>query len=261
MSALLLSLMLTAAPTTVLIRVDLQDALRLPSGTETPPADPLALFIKAPATWVKAGGITDAGKAAVLAKLYGGASWMNGNSDGSTYVVKSFKSKVVTEAEVPADGKGIFWYEVKGDGALDKRGPGFKAPLAPKEPGSLVDHAEPGSVFKQGPKLGDAKAATAWLAKQTVPVKLPVTVKRGQVGFSSHGATCGALTLELDDTALGVALADRAEQACPKAATCELWLIGTFKAGTLSVTKVAGAPSAGERKLGLADQAWFQAGN
>jgi hypothetical protein len=261
MSGLLLLASMAAAPS--VIRVDMQDALRFPSGMETPPADPLVLFIRAPASWVKAGAITDAGKTALLAKLYGGPGWMNGNSDGSTYVVKSFKSRVLAAGEQPPGDAKAFWYDVKSDGTLEKKGPLFGEPVAMKQPKSLIDEAEKGSVFKQGPKTSDAKALLEWLGQQTGQVKLPVTLVRGQVGFSSRGAKAGALGFRCEDTALGISLADRARQACGNSATCDLWLIGDWKAGAdpvLSVKKVEGAPSGAEREQGLWGHAWYQAG-
>lgn len=248
MHAVLMTLALSATPQEVIIRVELQDALRLPSGFVTPPADPLTIYVKAPASMVHQGALNDAGKKAVLAKLYGGPSWMNGNEDGSTYVVKRFDSKVLQSASEAKHGKSTWWYVLKPDGAIDTRGPDFGDPEAPRKPTSLIDHAEKGSVFKTGPKLTDPKLRE-WLDQQTGVVKLPVTLKRGQVGFTSRGAKCGAVELRCDDTKLGVSLADRARQACGDAATCQLWLIGNWKPGkepVLSISKVEGAVTANE---------------
>lgn len=260
MHALLMSVILTAAAP-VILRIEMTDALRFPSGKESPPADPLTIYVKAPASWVHKGGLSDAGKTAVLAKMYGGPGWMNGNSDGSTYVVKTFTSKVLKSAGEATDGKSTWWYEVKPDGSIEKRGANFGDPAAPKEPASLIDHAEKGSVFKQGPKIADAKALRAWLDAQKVDVKLPVTLKRGQVGFSSNGAKVGGLTLRCDDTALGISLADRAEEHCKGQPECTLWLVGTWKAHAtepvLAVTKVAGVPNA----VIAGDHAWFNEPN
>ncbi len=250
-----LLLLATMAANPALIRIDLQDALRLPSGVETPPADPLVIWVRAPAAWVKAGGISEAGKTAVLARLYGGPAWMNGNSDGSTYVVKSFKSTVLPSGSKVPEEPHAYWYEVLADGSLDKRGPGFGPPAAPKQPQSLIGSAEKGSIFKQGPKL-DA----AFLAKHKGTVKLAVTLKRGQVGFDQRGAKAGPLEFRCNDTALGVSLDDRALQACGGAETCELWLVGTWKDGVLNVTKVMGTPSELERKEGLTAHIWLQEG-
>ncbi|MDP3231580.1 MAG: hypothetical protein Q8N26_02300 [Myxococcales bacterium] len=60
-----LAMFLAASPT--IVRVDMQDALRLPSGFETPPGSPLIILIKAPSTWVAKNALTTIVKDAVLA--------------------------------------------------------------------------------------------------------------------------------------------------------------------------------------------------
>ncbi|MDP3231582.1 MAG: hypothetical protein Q8N26_02310 [Myxococcales bacterium] len=235
-----LAMFLAASPT--IVRVDMQDALRLPSGFETPPGNPLIILIKAPPTWVAKNAITTTGKDAVLARLYGGPDWMKGNVDGSTYVVKSFQSKVIDAKALPAGAPSVFWYEVDAKGALQKRGPGFSDPTPPPEPKSLIDSAIPGSVYEMGPKLSDAKAALAFLAKHEGQVKLPTILKRGDVGFAKSGATAGALSFRADDTKLGISLDDQARQACGEQKTCTLWLFGHWAKGSkehvFSVTSV-----------------------
>jgi hypothetical protein len=239
----------------VILHIQMTDALRLPSGVVTPPADPLTIYVQAPKSWVKDGAITDAGKKAVLAKMYG-PTWESGNDDGSAYVVKAFTSKVLPEGASPTDGKRTWWYVVTDQGGLEKAGPGFGAPVALKQPKSLVDQAEPGSVWKQGPAVADAKKLTAWLAEQKGLVKLPATLKRGQIGFVGKGAVAGGLTFDCDDTGLGISLEDRARQACgTDAKTCALWVVGKWKApGTLWLTKTDGAWTPGE----LSAHAWSQ---
>jgi hypothetical protein len=220
---------LAAVPTT--LRVELQDALRLPNGFETPPGTPLVILIKAPAAWAERGALGSTGKEALLAKLYGGPEWMKGNVDGSTYVVKSFQSKVIDAKALPPGGPSVFWYEVDAGGALQKRGPAFADPTPPPGPKSLIDSAISSSVFGRGPSLADAKAALAFLEAHDGLVKLPTTLRRGEVGFVSRGATSGALTFHADDTKLGVSLADRARQACGDQQTCTLWLFGHWVKG------------------------------
>ncbi|MBL8954206.1 MAG: hypothetical protein JNK82_25740 [Myxococcaceae bacterium] len=252
-----LILLAALASTPVMLRIDMQDALRLPSGVETPPGKPLVIYLRAPPTWVKANGLTDAGKTAVLARLYGGPNWMKGNSDGSTYVVKSFAASLIPAgARVPI-AEGAFWYEVLPDGSLDKRGVGFTAAPAPAQPQSLIGSAEKGSIFKRGPKLDEGKK---FFATHKGTVKLAVTLKRGQVGFDKKGAKAGPLELSLDDAALGVSLDDRARQACAEAATCELWLVGDFQKATFAVKQVAGTPSGFERQEGHTQVIWLQEG-
>jgi len=231
---------LATAPS--IIRIDMQDALRLPGGVETPPATPMVIFVKAPASWVEKGAITAKGKEAVLARLYGGPDWVNGNSDGSTYVVKAFSSKVTDTKELPASSRGQYWYEVDVAGALTKRGAGFTEPEPVAGPKSLVDSAIPGSVFKIGPALSDAKAALAFLEKHDGLVKLPATLKRGALGFETRGVKAVALTFHAEDSKLGLGLADRARSACADQKTCLLWLFGHWVKGakehTFDVTKV-----------------------
>lgn len=252
---------MTASPT--LVRVDMTDALRLPNGFESPAPKPLVLFVRAPASWLSKGALTDAARRTLLAHLYGGPNWEQGNEDGSTYVVKTFTAKVVQATEPLADVPGAYWYEVRADGTLEKKAPLFGAPGAPKKPESLINSALPGSVFKQGVSLSDARAAEAWLAKQAGLVKLPVTLQRGQVGFVGRGAKAGAVPLRCEDSTPGVSLADRAREQCGAAQTCELWLIGYWRKDAdgfvLDVTKVAGSISGAERELGVAGHAWFQA--
>lgn len=235
-----LAMSLAASPS--IIRVDMQDALRLAGGFETPPGTPLVILVKVPGAWVEKGALGSKGKDALLARLYGGPDWQKGNVDGSTYVVKSFQSKVIDAKALPPGGPAVFWYEVDAKGALQKRGPAFGDPSPPPEPKSLIDSALPGSVFGRGPALADAKAALAFLEKHDGLVKLPTTLKRGDVGFTTRGATAGALTFHADDTKLGVSLDDRARQACGDQKTCTLWLFGHWAKGAkehaFSVTKV-----------------------
>ena len=248
MSPVILAMVLAASPT--VIRIEMTDALRLPSGFVTPPAKPLVIFVRAPAAWVKGGTITDAGKQAVLAKLYGGPNWQAGNEDGSTYVVQTFSARVLKAGEAPDGDAKAWWYEVTAAGALEKRGPGFTDPAAPKPPGSLIDHAVPGSVWQTGPSVGDKKALVAWLAAQKGEVKLAVKLTPAVGGYSGRGAVAGALTFDCDDSALGISLSDRARQACGDAKVCELWVIGTWTGTGLKVTKAEGAVTAREREVG-----------
>lgn len=258
MVALLLMTTLSAAP--VIVRVDMQDALRFPSGAETPPDSPLVLFVRAPPTWVANGALTDVARKALLARLYGSADWEKGNSDGSTYVVKSFASRLLKAGERPAGGKGVFWYEVLANGALEKRGVDFGPPAPMKAPVSLVDEAE--TVFKAGPRLTDRKALEAWAATEKRTVRVLAVLSKGALGFSRRGHV-GALEVDFEDTKLGIALPDRAAQFCKGAGRCELWLLGTW-AGTaeahhrFSVSKVEGPPTEGERSAGITETVFVQ---
>lgn len=258
MVALLLMTTLSAAP--VIVRVDMQDALRFPSGMETPPASPLVLYVRAPPAWLANGVLTDVARRALLARLYGGVDWEKGNSDGSTYVVKAFTSRLLKSGERPKPGKDVFWYEVLSNGALEKRGDDFGPPAPMKAPVSLIDQAE--SVFKAGPRLNDRKALEAWAASEKRTVRVLAVLSKGDLGYSRHGRV-GALEVDFDDTKLGIALPDRAAQACRDPARCELWLLGTW-AGTVegrhrfSVSKVDGAPTEAERSAGVTETVFVQ---
>ncbi len=111
----------------VTVRVDLTDALQLPSGNQFPsPSGPLIIFVKAPRTWLIKGELTPKAKAAVLAKLYG-ASWELGNEDGSRYVVKIFTSRELAAKESNElsvkSAKNTWVYEVSKAGTLEKHKP------------------------------------------------------------------------------------------------------------------------------------------
>jgi hypothetical protein len=259
MIAAMIAMTLSAAP--VVIQIDLQDALRFPSGVESPPANPLQIFVKAPASWLTAKGISEAGKKEVLARLYGDPNWMNGNSDGSTYVVKSFASKVIAAA--PENPK-AYWYEVNASGVIEKKGPSFGEPIAPKAPTSLIDQAEKGSVFKTGPAVAKSKELLEWLGSHSGLIKLPVVLTKSSMGFSNRSAKVGSTGIVIDDATLGVSLADRAGQLCGSG-PCELWLLGTWKGKSgqdlvFQVTKVDRAISSVERELKLNEHVMYQAG-
>lgn len=87
-------------------------------------------------------------------------------------------------------------------------------------------------------------------------LKLPVEVTMDADRLGIVGATLGEVAVKLDDTALGIALADRVRQKCPAGSTtCKVWLEGTWRGhdaagGQIQVTKFAGligANDAGDR--------------
>lgn len=85
-----------------------------------------------------------------------------------------------------------------------------------------------------GPATDDRAAVKAWLADLSpeTPVRLPVRVTRGPLGgvasATLHGLGGDALSLRLDDSRMGIALADRLRQACGRAEVCAVWLIGAW---------------------------------
>jgi hypothetical protein len=240
------------------VRVDLEDALQFPGGAVHPsPSGPIVLYARVPPGWIASGALTGKAKGLLLAKLYGGPDWEQGNSDGSKFVVQSFRSRVLTSAELAApiwkDAKSqnTWFYEAKPDGALEKRELGF-APTPPPAPPLALKTTDSYGTFTRGPSLYPPERLIAWLDNQVKDgrprlVRLPVILGLGQVNFSIRGANVGtgAYVLELDcnDSALGVGLAERARQACKGQQTCALWLEGRWRGKkddrfTFDVTRV-----------------------
>lgn len=97
---------------------------------------------------------------------------------------------------------------------------------------SMLTPAAP-ATFVRGAPLTPAAELLRWLEVQGERlVRIPVLLARGAVGWSTAEARIGsaddALTIFLDDTRLGIGLADRARHACGTAATCALWLAGRW---------------------------------
>lgn len=96
-------------------------------------------------------------------------------------------------------------------------------------------------AFVHGPSTARAASLGKWLEHHHDTVRLPVLVRLG-VG---RGTLAGGevlskdpLALRLEDSALGVSLADRARAACPDSDSCALWLEGTWRNDGLFVTRV-----------------------
>ena len=98
-------------------------------------------------------------------------------------------------------------------------------------------------TFADGPALEPADALQKWLDAQVDSagkpkrVRLPVVVTQGEHGFERRGfvGTEKGLALQLDDTAMGVSLADHAHRVCKDAKRCVLLLDGTVQKGTLRI--------------------------
>lgn len=117
--------------------------------------------------------------------------------------------------------------------------------------------------FVHGPQIATGSGLETWLARSCEPgnspdiLRLPFTLTLGRARSSVAAAALGAdpgvldLAVRVDDSALGISLADRASQACPDAARCLLWLEGTWQdaAGECSfrVVRVVRPLSAAER--------------
>ncbi len=113
-----------------------------------------------------------------------------------------------------------------------------------------------------GPSTADVAALTQWLERQLAAadrpetVRLPVLVELGVARSTVAGGRVltgskEELALSLDDTALGVSLADRARHACPGQDRCAMWLEGRWRSGRLQVTRAGGAVKDDERKRPL----------
>lgn len=112
--------------------------------------------------------------------------------------------------------------------------------------------APPTLAFVHGPSLANVPALGKWLELQHDTVRLPVLVTLGVARSTVSGGqvltgSTSSLPLSLDDSALGISLADRARSACPGADACPLWLEGTWRDAGLFVTRVVRAVSAEER--------------
>jgi hypothetical protein len=231
MNATLVAVMLVAPP--VLVRVDVDDMVKLPGGASTP-LEPLVLLVKAPASWVEKGTLTEGARKALLVALYGRSDW------ASTFEVKSLRVAVVDAQGLPAPAPGQRWFEVDGADAVVRRSGDFDEVLTGPGMKRLSDAAD-GTRFRRGPSVSDAKAVRAALESHGGLVKVPATLRKGPLGFETRGVQLGAVTFRADDTRLGVPVGERARGMCGEAASCTLWLVGRWVKGaepTLEVTRV-----------------------
>lgn len=77
-------------------------------------------------------------------------------------------------------------------------------------------------AYVRGPAVSDSAELVAWLATQVRRVRLPVVIEQRS---PTHGYV-GPLAIELDDTALGISLADRLRTLGGD--RCALWLEGRW---------------------------------
>ncbi|MBP9087670.1 MAG: hypothetical protein KBG15_16225 [Kofleriaceae bacterium] len=90
-------------------------------------------------------------------------------------------------------------------------------------------------------------AALTWLQQAqaqglTFRVPLEVAVSPLGVGSGHLGFAADRIAVNINDTALGIGLADRARTWCgATATTCAMWVWGQWQDGTLVVTKAEGA--------------------
>lgn len=91
--------------------------------------------------------------------------------------------------------------------------------------------------------LSPKSEALQWLSaaqRAGTSFKVPIEVRRSALGIS--GAELGfaddRISVEIDETALGIALADRAATWCgDDADKCAMWVWARWKDGTLVITK------------------------
>jgi hypothetical protein len=242
MNAILVAVML-AAPE-VLVRVDVDDVVKLPGGASAP-LEPLVVLVKAPASWVEKGSLTEGARKALLVALYGRSDW------ASAFEVKSLRVTVVDAKGLPAPAPGQRWFEVQGANAVVRRSGNFDE--VPTGPGlKRLSDAADGTRFRRGPAVSDGPSVRAALDSHGGLVKVPATLRKGALGFETKGVQLGAITFRVDDTRLGVPLAERARGLCGDAAACTLWLVGRWAKGaepTLEVTRVGSAVDAGAERV------------
>lgn len=105
--------------------------------------------------------------------------------------------------------------------------------------------------FTRGPALAPVEGLKAWLAAQRRDdghprlVRVPVVMDCDGLG-QPRNARVGGLPVALDDSALGISLADRVRQACPGAATCHAWLEGLWDGDRIKVRRFVRAVAPGE---------------
>lgn len=121
------------------------------------------------------------------------------------------------------------------------------APAAVAGDGMRMQDAVP-PVFVAGAKAEPGPALESWLvAHRGDEVKLPFTIWRGALGDVEQAALGvvaerPAAALHLSDSALGVSLHDRLQQACGADVRCVVWLSGRFgDAGAFTVLAFHGA--------------------
>ena len=115
-----------------IIRVDLKDALQLPTGFLAPAGFTCAIYLRVPDSWVEGNALAEERVEAVLENMYG-ATWREGNEDGSSYRVLSMTTTLFSEQDEtervwlqhdPSDRHFQYWYHhVSDDGQFQKQTP------------------------------------------------------------------------------------------------------------------------------------------
>jgi hypothetical protein len=108
-------------------RIDVDDGLAFPSGQVHPGPQRVMIFCRLPESWLAGDSIPADKLELVLVQLYG-ATWRQGNSDGSRYVVRQLDVHALGADELkaqpwlasPATGIRVLCYDAS-DGATVRR--------------------------------------------------------------------------------------------------------------------------------------------
>lgn len=113
-----------------IICITLRDGLLLASGLLAESDYDSHLYLKVPNQWVSGNGLAEQYREAVLEQLYG-EDWREGNEDGSSYLLRSFASTVLSAQEVAGHAwlqehaqksRDNFWYyHVTDDGQFESK--------------------------------------------------------------------------------------------------------------------------------------------
>lgn len=113
-----------------IVCITIRDALMLPSGMLAESDYDGHVYLKVPDSWVSGNELSGEYREAVLEELYG-QDWREGNEDGSSYLLRSFSSTVLSDKEVAdrvwlqdqaQNSRDSFWYyEVSDDGQFESK--------------------------------------------------------------------------------------------------------------------------------------------
>lgn len=109
------------------------------------------------------------------------------------------------------------------------------------EDSPMPKHVRTPPSFEAGPEIGPADELRAWFkASESATVRVPVVIERradglggvqsAWVGASAEPAPADALQLTLDDTTMGISLADQLRNLCPEDGRCVVWIEGRWGA-------------------------------
>jgi hypothetical protein len=117
-----------------------------------------------------------------------------------------------------------------------KEGPEFTSGSGADKPnGGSMNKPGSGSQasFVKGPSLSSSDLVT-WMdsqkrGKEARLLRLVIVLPKGNMGFDISKAKIGSVEVYANDSALGIGLANRAEQKCADAATCAFQVEGYWR--------------------------------